>query len=64
MRDYFVSFAVSLDPNNFHTNNISSYWPQYASATETLQIDSKEVTVRNDPDKNRQCDLLASIPSI
>ncbi|KAI4598471.1 hypothetical protein KJ359_002881 [Pestalotiopsis sp. 9143b] len=64
MRDYFISFAVTLDPNE----RISSLtdrpqWPAYKSAdndTAILLVQDASVRVVPDPDVNERCQYLKS----
>ena len=56
LRDYFVSFAVELDPNRWATVANKTVWPRFEIGTENvLNVGFTEIEVKKDPDASSQC---------
>lgn len=56
LRDYFVSFAVELDPNRWATVANKTVWPRFEVETESvLDVGLTGIEVRKDPDASSQC---------
>ena len=55
LRDYFVSFAVELDPNRWATVANKTVWPRFEVGTESvLEMGLTGIEVK-DPDASSQC---------
>ncbi|KAK2596039.1 hypothetical protein N8I77_013547 [Diaporthe amygdali] len=63
MRDYFISFAVTLDPNSaLSSSRARPVWPGYQSTNDTtaiLRVQNNGITISKDPDINAHCQWLA-----
>lgn len=65
MRDYYVSFAVALDPNAKTYSNIRRrYWPTYTNDRDqsfaVLDVTHTTIGVVRDADASPQCDFFYS----
>ena len=63
LRDYYVSFAVALDPNAKTYSNISRpYWPTYmndkSGPFSVLDITQTTIGVERDSDASPRCDFF------
>ncbi|TIA38171.1 hypothetical protein D6C78_04200 [Aureobasidium pullulans] len=67
MKDYFLSFAIDLDPNSFTPplSNLSRpYWPEYVDAQDygsgfsVLEVNETRIGVVTDQDASARCDFL------
>lgn len=63
MRDYYVSFAVSLDPNaESYTDIPRPYWPTYMSEQNgdfsVLNVTDSLISVHRDADASPRCDFF------
>ena len=60
MKDYFVSFAVSFDPNKKIATEIAKpVWPKYESGKSTiLEVNATSIGTIRDPDQNTRCEFF------
>lgn len=63
MRDYYVSFAVALDPNAKSYSNVPSpYWPTYMNDhnrnSSILDVTYSTIDVHRDTDASPRCDFF------
>lgn len=64
LRDYFISFAIALDPNSLPSSTTARpMWPTYRSTdndTVILRLQDNGLTISQDPDENERCQYLSS----
>lgn len=64
LRDYFISFAIALDPNSTPSSTTARpMWPSYRSTdddTVILRLQGNGITISQDPDNNERCQYLSS----
>lgn len=64
LRDYFISFAIALDPNSIPSSTAARpIWPSYQSTdngTVILRLQDNGITISQDPDDNQRCQYLSS----
>ncbi|OCL12110.1 alpha/beta-hydrolase [Glonium stellatum] len=59
LRDYFVSFAVELDPNAWATVANKPAWQAFKAKEESvLDVEFTSINVKRDPDASKQCEAL------
>jgi hypothetical protein len=67
VKDYLVSFIVSLDPNNFPSvsKQTRTNWPRYREGDYTiLTVQNSAITHQRDPDASDRCVFLHSQSAI
>lgn len=64
IRDYFVSFAVHLDPNTLATPDGAPTLPEYTTkGQKVLSVSFDDIIMQKDPDENSRCELLGDAPT-
>jgi hypothetical protein len=59
MKDYFVSFALHMDPNIYSTIPSKPTWPKFTPDKEmVLTTTPGDIEVTKDPDSNERCKAL------
>ncbi|GAM86419.1 hypothetical protein ANO11243_044330 [Dothideomycetidae sp. 11243] len=63
MKDWFLSFAIHMDPNmQSFTNAEKPYWPQYQAVSSLnltiINVQDTKISVRADTDASPQCDFF------
>lgn len=71
MKDWFLSFAVNLNPNSQSwSDNAKPHWPQYTSQISTgaaagqgnnfvvIEVNATNIAVMTDPDASDRCDFF------
>ncbi|TAQ88709.1 hypothetical protein B7494_g2955 [Chlorociboria aeruginascens] len=59
MKDWFISFATSLDPNAISYSGVAKpFWPQYGVAHTVLDIDYTTIGAKVDDDFSAHCKFL------
>lgn len=64
LRDYFISFAIAIDPNSTPSSTTARpTWPSYRSADDEsviLRLQDNGIMISQDPDINARCQYLSS----
>lgn len=62
MKDYSVSFAINLDPNQAIAANVSKpFWSRYESGrSRVLEVNATSIGTIRDPDQNTRCEFFGA----
>ncbi|KFY80344.1 hypothetical protein V499_00797 [Pseudogymnoascus sp. VKM F-103] len=63
LRDYFVSFTLHLDPNQFSYWTLPPKWPKYTlDHKDILQVEPTSMSGKSDEDDSPQCAFFKAAP--